>query len=227
MNRQLLLLTALLIAQSEQAWARRSSGREGINFGLSVLTTADHSKLFPSKVSDKSRKVENSVAGYSPFIGYSFETVSLGLKFGQYSESLSTSEVSTLDPSKRNDFSSSTSMRNTSLFARLNFGGYFFLEVGGGLYKETTAVHNEYVSNFGDGIFEGKSEIYSLNGSGSGSHYGGGFEVPMSKTGFFLTGEYMRQNYIIKESSTTLVVGATQSSRVRSALNLGLAYYFD
>ena len=227
MNHPLLFLSFLFIIVSEPAFARRGSGREGLNFGLSVLTTGDNSKLFPSKVSDKSRKVDNSVTGYTPFIGYSFETFTFGLKFGQYTEQLSTTEISTLDPNKKNELTSTTSMRNTSLFARINFGGYFFLELGGGLYRETTAVHNEYVSNLGDGIFEGKSEIYSLNGSGGGSHYGGGFEVPMSKSGFFLTGEYMRQNYKIKESSTALVVGATQSSRIRSALNLGLAYYFD
>jgi hypothetical protein len=220
-------LALCLTFVSGEAFARKSSSREGFNFGLSVLTTADNSKLYPSKVSEKTREVSNSVEGYSPFMGYSFDTFSLGLKFGQYSESLSTTERSSLDPSKVNRLSSMTAMRHASLFGRLNFGGYFFLELGAGLYKEAVTINNEYVSELGDGIFEGKTEHYNLTGTGSGSHFGGGFEVPMSKTGFFLTGEYIRQTYVIKEASTAITVGAKQSSRVRNALNLGLAYYFN
>ncbi len=227
MKRIATLASLIMVCLSSEAFARKSSGREGFNFGLSVLTTADNSKLYPSKVSEKTREVSNSVEGYSPFIGYSFDTFTLGLKFGQYSESLSTTERSSLDPAKVNRLSSITAMRHASLFGRLNFGGYFFLELGAGLYKEAVTIDNQYVSELGDGIFEGKSEHYNLNGTGSGSHFGGGFEVPMSKTGFFLTGEYIRQTYAIKEASTAITVGAKQSTRVRNALNLGLAYYFD
>jgi len=227
MNRTAALATLIMVCLSSKALARKSSGREGFNFGLSVLTTADKSNLYPSKVSEKTREVSNSVEGYSPFIGYSLETLSLGLKFGQYSESLVTTERSSLDPSKVNRLSSITAMRHASLFGRLNFGGYFFLELGAGLYKESVTIDNQYVSELGDGIFAGKSEHYNLNGTGAGSHFGGGFEVPMSKTGFYLTGEYIRQTYVIKEASTSITVGAKQSARVRNALNLGLAYYFD
>jgi len=221
------LVAICILASAPLAHAKRGPNREGFNFGLSVLTTGDDSKLYPSRVSDKTRQVSNSVSGYSPFLGYSFDVFAIGMKFGRYNETLSTEEHLSSDPTKRNKLSSSTSMSTASLFSRINFGGYFFLEAGAGVYKESIDIDNEYVSDLGDGIFEGKSEIYNISGSGIGSHFGGGFEVPMAKSGFFLTGEYMRQAYSVRESNTSLSVGQKQSARIRSALNLGLAYYFD
>lgn len=221
------MVVLLALLSSSHALARRGPAREGFNFGLSVLTTGDDSKLFPSKVSDKTRQVSNSVSGYAPFIGYSFDVFSLGMKFGRYTENLSTEEHLAADPTKKSKLSSLTNMNHASVFSRVNFGVYFFLEVGAGVYKESINIDNEYVSDMGDGLFTGKSEVYSITGSGVGSHFGGGFEVPMAKSGFYLTGEYMRQSYSVRESNTSLAIGQKQSSRIRSALNLGLAYYFD
>ena len=205
---------------SEAALARRSD-REGLNFGTSIRTMDSDDRGQKSAVSDKETRTKSSGQAFSPYLGYAFGPINLGLmlnlenKYEEFSESNPTTNQTL----SRN---ASTASKAGSIFSRFNFGKIMFFEVGGGMYSQSTNVHTELRSSTGDS-FSGTTQDYKLAGMGPGYHMGGGIELP-ADNGFYFTGSYMVHNYQLHDTAHSSY-GSVIGNQQKRELSFGISYY--
>jgi len=216
------ILLGLLIAVpwSQTAHARRAD-REGLNFGTSIRIMDSDDRGQQSAVSDKNTRTKSAGQAFSPYLGYAFGPLNLGLmlnvenKYEEFSERTpSTSQELSRD--------ASTASKAISVFSRFNFGNIMFFAAGAGIYSQVTNIHTE-MRNVSGGTFAGTTDDYKLEGIGPGYHMGMGLELPASN-GFFFTGSYMVHNYQLRDT-THSSYGSLIGSQQKRELAFGIAYY--
>jgi hypothetical protein len=216
-----LIAVALVTATTtEVAYARRND-REGLNFGSSIRVMDSDDRGQKSQLSNSETRTKSAGQAFSPYVGYAFGPMNLGLmlnienKYEEFSEtSSSTSQILNRE--------ATTNSKAISLFSRFNFGKIMFFEAGGGIYTQSKSVHTELRSVSG-GTFTGTSDDYKLNGMGPGYHMGAGIELP-ADNGFFFTGSYMVHNYQLRDT-THSSYGSLIGSQQKRELAFGIAYY--
>lgn len=215
------LICALVpLLQATEASARRSD-REGFNFGTTVrLMDADDRSEAGAQTTNTTR-TQSSGQAFSPYLGYSFGEINIGLVGNVENSNQTIDERSTTNQQviRRSE----TNTKALSLFGRFNFGKVMFLEAGFGLYNQTNDVHTEYKIAGDGGSFSGKSENYKLEGTGPGYHVGGGLELPIDN-GFFFTGSYLVRSFSLRDQ-TKSEFGDKIGSQQKRELSFGLSYY--
>ena len=223
-NRKLILsaiATALLpLLFATEASARRSD-RDGMNFGSSVRLMDADDRTSSSGASDKTTRTQSSGQAFSPYLGYSFGELNIGLV------GIIESRKETIDergPGNQQIIrNAETSTKALSLFGRFNFGKVMFLETGFGVYNQISDVHTEYKLAGDGGAFSGKSEDDKIQGMGPGYHVGGGMELPINN-GFYFTGAYMVRSFSLRDQ-TKSEFGDKIGSQQKRELSFGIAYY--
>lgn len=214
----LVLLTATSLSQV--AYARRAD-REGLNFGSSVRIMDNDDRGQQSTLNDKNTRTKSAGQAFSPYVGYAFESINVGLmlnlenKHEEFSEKSSTT-------SQELSREATTSSKAVSLFGRFNFGKIMFFQAGVGIYNQVTNIHTELRSVTGM-EFEGTTSDYKLEGMGPGYHAGIGLELPAGN-GFFFTGSYMVHNYQLRDTAHSSY-GSLIGSQQKRELAFGISYY--
>jgi hypothetical protein len=214
------LITATPLVFSTAAHARRGD-REGLNFGSSVRIMDSDDRGESSSISSNNTRTKSAGQAFSPYVGYAFGPLNLGLMLNIENKYEEFTETSTLS-NQRLSRDATTTSKTVSLFSRFNFGKIMFLEAGAGVYSQNTSVHTEIRSMNGE-TFSGSSNDYKVQGIGPGYHMGVGMELPAAN-GFFFTGSYMVHNYMLRDtvhSSYGSVIGSQQ----KRELSFGIAYY--
>ncbi len=215
-----LFISMTPILMSTAAEARRGD-REGLNFGSSVRIMDSDDRGESSTLNSNNTRTKSAGQAFSPYVGYAFGPMNLGLMINiesKYEEFTETSTTSNQQLSR----DATTASKAISLFSRFNFGKIMYLEAGAGVYSQTTSVHTELRSVNG-GTFSGSSDDYKLQGIGPGYHTGIGMELPASN-GFYFTGSYKVHNYMLRDtvkSSYGSVIGSQQ----KRELSFGISYY--
>lgn len=223
MYQRLLSFVAVILSllQGTEALARRSD-REGLNFGTSVrLMDSDNRSNAPSGT-DPATRIQSSGQSFSPYLGYSFGEINLGLA-GMIENRHDISNETTASTNQQVTRDSQTATKSLSIFARFNFGKVMFMEVGAGAYSQTTDAHNEYRLVGDAGTFNGKSEDYKIAGIGPGYNVGGGLELPINN-GFYFTGAYMVRSYSLRDTAKS-EYGSLIGTQQKRELIFGIAYY--
>lgn len=210
-----------LLMQASVAEARRSD-REGLNFGTSVRLMDADNRSNATTSNDPSTRTQSTGQAFSPYVGYSFGEINLGLA-GMIENRHDVSNENTASTNQQVTRDAQTTTKSLSLFARFNFGKVMFMEVGGGAYNQVTDVHNEYKLVGDAGSFTGKSEDYKVAGMGPGYHFGGGLELPINN-GFFFSAAYMVRAYSLRDTSKS-EYGSPIGSQQKRELSFGIAYY--
>jgi hypothetical protein len=224
---KLIFISALVISFTDVAEARRrSSKRSGFNFGTTIVSASGSSILEPNESSNKNRNITNSVSGYAPHIGYSFDILAVGLRYTSKVEETKHEEVDANNKEQKSILETTINTSNVSLFTKVNFGKILFMEAGAGLYKQQTKINNQFIVNQANQTFVGEKEEYSLDGLGGGYHTSLGFEVPVG-TGFYFTGAMTFTSYAIKSDDKGIGHGDKQASHEDKDLNFGFSYYFN
>lgn len=214
----LVLLTATSVSQA--AYARRAD-REGLNFGSSVRIMDNDDRGQQSTLNDKNTRTKSAGQAFSPYVGYAFESINVGLmlnlenKHEEFSEKSSTT-------SQELSREATTSSKAVSLFGRFNFGKIMFFQAGVGVYNQVTNIHTE-LRNVTGMEFEGTTSDYKLEGMGPGYHAGIGLELPAGN-GFFFTGSYMVHNYQLRDTAHSSY-GSLIGSQQKRELAFGISYY--
>ena len=207
-------------SMAQVAHARRSD-REGLNFGSSVRIMDSDDRGETSDSSQTQKRTKSSGQAFSPYVGYAFGPMNLGLMLNienKYEEFTET----TASNSQVLNREATTNSKAISLFTRFNFGKIMFFEAGAGVYNQSKTVHTETRAVNG-GSFSGTSDDYKLNGMGPGYHIGGGLELP-ADNGFYFTGSYMVHNYQLRDT-TNSGYGSVIGSQQKRELAFGIAYY--
>ena len=212
-----LLATSTL---SQAAYARRAD-REGLNFGSSVRIMDSDDRGQQSSLSDKNTRTKSAGQAFSPYLGYSFDALNLGLMLNIENKYEEFSEKSSLTNQELSRDATTTS-KAVSMFARFNFGNIMFFQAGAGIYSQVTNIHTE-LRNVTGAAFEGTTEDYKLEGMGPGYHVGVGLELPAAN-GFFFTGSYMVHNYQLRNTAHSSY-GSLIGSQQKRELAFGIAYY--
>lgn len=214
----LVLLTTTSLSQA--AYARRAD-REGLNFGTSVRIMDSDDRGQQSTVSDKNTRTKSAGQAFSPYVGYAFESLNIGLmlnienKYEEFSEkSPSTAQELSRD--------AATASKAISAFARFNFGKIMFFQAGLGVYSQVTNIHTE-IRNISGLEFAGTTNDYKLEGMGPGYHAGVGLELPAAN-GFFFTGSYIVHNYQLRDTAHSSY-GSLIGSQQKRELAFGISYY--
>lgn len=214
-------LVLLIAASFSQAAYARRADREGLNFGSSVRIMDSDDRGQQSTLSDKNTRTKSAGQAFSPYLGYSFEALNLGIMLNVENKYEEFSEKS---PSTNQELSrqASTSSKAASLFARFNFGKIMYFQAGAGVYSQVTDIRTE-LRNTSGLEFQGTTSNYKLEGMGPGYHAGVGLELPASN-GFFFTGSYMVHNYQLRDT-THSSYGSLIGSQQKRELAFGIAYY--
>lgn len=225
MKPALRIAIGLLISASPAFWSTiafaRRADREGLNFGSSVRIMDSDDRGQSSAISNKDTRTKSAGQAFTPYVGYAFGPLNLGLMLNvenKYEEFTETSPTSNQQLSRE----ASTSSKAMSIFSRFNFGKIMFFEAGAGVYSQTTNVHTEIRSVSG-GTFSGSSDDYKLQGVGPGYHMGAGLELPAAN-GFFFTGSYMVHNYQLRDTAHSSY-GSVIGSQQKRELAFGISYY--
>jgi hypothetical protein len=129
---RLIAVTLVAATTTEVAYARRSD-REGLNFGSSIRVMDSDDRGQKSELSNKETRTKSAGQAFSPYLGYAFGPMNMGLmlnienKYEEFSET-SPSTNQTLNRE------ATTTSKAMSLFARFNFGKIMFFEAGAGVY---------------------------------------------------------------------------------------------
>lgn len=213
-----LVLTSMMILATD-AHARRSD-REGFNFGTSVrLMDADDRN---SAGTEKSSRVQSQGNSFSPYVGYGFESLNIGLVANIESRKEVINEKNSIT-SQEILRDSETNTKAISVFGRFNFGNVMFMEAGFGLYSQVNDVHTEYRIPTGNGAFNATTDDNKLTGTGPGYHVGGGLELPIDE-GFYFTASYLVRSFNLRDQ-TKSEFGDRIGTQQKRELNFGLAYY--
>jgi hypothetical protein len=200
----------------------RGAKREGFNFGTTVDVVSRTDRSQAGDGQDRNARNDSTTSGISPYVGYAFGPLNLGLVYATDTTTTKTVEDSA-DGNTTTTRTSATEMRGMSLFARFLFGTYFFFEGGGGLYEQTREVTIETKVRDGEGAFTGNEDHYSLRSVGPGYHAGGGLELPMG-AGFFFTTAYQVRIVQLRDPDGDTLGRKRAQSQKREVL-FGLAYY--
>ena len=217
---RIIAITIVTTTTAEVAYARRSD-REGLNFGTSIRVMDSDDRGQKNELSNTETRTKSAGQAFSPYVGYAFGPMNLGLmlnvenKYEEFNET-SPSTSQTLNRE------ATTASKAISLFTRFNFGKIMFFEAGGGIYSQTKSVHTEIRSVTG-GTFTGTSDDYKLQGMGPGYHMGVGMELP-ADNGFYFTGSYMVHNYQLRDTMHSSY-GSVLGSQQKRELAFGIAYY--
>lgn len=209
------------ILHASEAFARRSD-REGLNFGTTFRLMDADDRSNGSTESTRETRTQSVGQAFSPYLGYSFGEINLGLVANVENRSETVDERNT-STNQQITRKSETATKALSLFGRFNFGKVMFMEAGFGVYNQTTDVHTEYKLASSDGSFSGKSEDYKLEGMGPGYHVGGGLELAINN-GFYFTGSYMVRSFSLRDRSKS-EFGEKIGTQQKRELSFGIAYY--
>lgn len=205
------------VGYSTESEARRAQ-REGVNFGVSVRAGSETWEAPANDGSDA--KVEVSSTAASPFVGYSFGTINIGVM--AVNESTKYVETRPLEDGSNSVETRSGNLGGAGVFSRLLFGRFFFFELGAGIYKGSLSSSSEIARDDGAG-YSGDRTSSSLSGTGYGIHYGGGLEIPIAD-GFHMSAAYIAREVRLsgfeKETKASL-------SRERGELSFGLIHYLQ
>ena len=202
------------------ALARRSD-REGLNFGTSVRILDSDDRGQQSSVSDKNTRTKSSGQAFSPYLGYSFGALNLGLLMNIENKSETFTE-SNVDKNQLLSRDAQTASKPLSLFSRFNFGKVMFFEAGLGMYNQSSTVQSETRSTDGE-LFAGSSSNHKSSGVGPGYHLGGGLEIPVDN-GFFFSTSFMVHSYQLHDT-TRSSYGSVIGSQEKRELSFGISYY--
>jgi hypothetical protein len=205
-----------------EAQARSRSDREGLNFGTSVRLMDSDNRSNATSTDSPTARNQSAGQAFSPYLGYSFGEINLGLAGTAENRRDVTSET-TASTNQQVTRESQTTTKSLSIFARFNFGKVMFMEVGAGAYNQVTDVHNEYKLIGDAGSFNGKSEDYKVEGIGPGYHVGGGLELPINN-GFYFSGAYMVRSFALRDTKKSQF-GDPIGSQQKKELSFGIAYY--
>jgi len=211
------------VALASPAEARARSQRTGFNFGTTVrmLGTNDHTNA--GEGSDKNTHTETNSQLVSPYVGYAFSAVNLGVVYSNESRTSDSTEAAE-DGSTTTQRQSDESTSGLSVFARFLFGDYFYFEAGGGLYEDNLKVHSEVKNSQTGGAFTGSQDDYQVKGVGPGYQLGGGLELPISG-GFYFTSSYQVRIVQLRDYKGGSNLGSKRSGTQSRELLFGLAYY--
>jgi hypothetical protein len=202
------------------ALARRSD-REGLNFGTSFRILDSDDRGQQSAVSDKNTRTKSSGQAFSPYLGYSFGALNLGLLMNIENKSETFTE-SNVEKNQLVSRDAKTAGKSMSLFSRFNFGKVMFFEVGLGMYNQSSTVLSETRSTDGE-VFAGSSSEHKASGVGPGYHLGGGLEVPVDN-GFYFSTSFMVHSYQLHDT-TRSSYGSIIGSQEKRELSFGISYY--
>ncbi len=231
-NYKLFLLIVFFTLTSSNAFARiRSSDREGFNFGTSVKLNVGDDRTYAGATSDKNVQVKSSSQSLNPYVGYSFSGLfNVGLLVMMEDSGSKTIERSQ-DGSQELTRSKDTVSKGASLFTRFLFGKVMFLELGGGVYHESTHYNNETRLAEADGTFNGQKEEYDVSGIGPGYHFGGGVEIPMGE-GFYVSSSYLIKVFQLRNSDNAPAAGLDLFGKKRAyeqkrEIQFGISHYLN
>ena len=180
-----LLILLLSMSFASDAFARRSK-RKGFNFGTTIRLLSDSRQISDEKIEIK----EHTSNAVSPYIGYSFGLINIGVS--AFVESSST-VFEVKDGSETTTIRDSTTTGGAHAFSRLLFGKFFFLEAGVGGAKITATKNSSLLS---DNIIS--NESFESSGVGLSYQVGGGLEAPIG-LGFFFTSGFYNRSLILKD----------------------------
>jgi len=216
---KLILLLALIAGPKAWAWDERM----GLNFGTSLRMISADDRT--SGQADSSTRTISSGQQVTPYLGYAFSSMNIGLALN-----METSTTETIETNSATGVESSRLMANDarglSAFFRFNFGRVMFLEAGAGLYTEDTQVKNETRSSQNGGTFVGQREEYKVKGTGPGYHMGGGIELPIAD-GFQFTSAYLVRVFQLRDVTSGGEVGKRRGFEQKRELTFGLAHYVN
>lgn len=214
--RTLIVVMTLLI--STQAFARRSSSRDGFNFGtgLRLLNVEDSRSNGEDKISES-----DSILSVRPFIGYAF----LGLFNVGVKATIERTESSTKIQPLKSTESTTTSqvglLQGSSAFARLLFGRVMFLEATVGVYRGSN-VTNTSTRKITNGNVVGTDSSESGSGVGIGYSFGGGIEIPITE-GFFFSSAFTARTIKMQNYPTEPISDKMTNSQ--SEIEFGIIHY--
>ena len=219
-------VTILLLAFSQNAWARHSDDRTGFNFGTSFQMSDSTEPSFstgsqgaPSQSTGQTRVTE-------PYIGYAFaDFLSFGIN-GTFADYRGNDTVKGSSDGESITTTRSSSLTGGGLYTRLLFGQVMFLELGAGYYERLTVVNTEYVKNLASGGFSGNMSAAKIRAQGAGYRLGGGVEIPIAN-GFFFTTGYYASFYQLSPSDAPSNVDRSQFFENRHEITFGLANYYN
>ncbi len=203
-----------------KALARRSD-REGLNFGTSFRILDNDDRGQQSSVSDQNTRTKSSGQAFSPYLGYSFGAINLGLLMNIENKSETFTE-SNIDKNQLISRDAQTSGKSLGLFSRFNFGKVMFFEAGLGMYSQSSTVQSETRSTDGE-LFAGSHSTHKSSGVGPGYHLGGGLEIPVDN-GFFFSTSFMAHSYQLHDT-TRSSYGSVIGSQEKRELSFGISYY--
>jgi len=209
-----LILGALFCAPTAFAG---SSAREGFNFGaLARMVSNQDSQALQAGTSTQSM----STTAVSPFVGF---TLGKYINLGVSLTSENTSVTNKLTQAGRTDTTTEVhDLKGASVFGRLLFAKYMFLEAGAGVYQGTVKVANATL--VGEGSYSGSNSQETHSGTGYGLHGGGGVEIPVGLGWFVVTSMQARQ---VQMTEILNQKASNQLSNVKTELQFGLIQYLQ
>jgi hypothetical protein len=216
--RLMLAIPPLIIATGAEA---RRADREGLNFGSSIRILDNDDRGESNSLNKNSTRTKSSGQAFSPYVGYAFGPLNLGLMLNVETKAEEFTESNASNGQQLNR-QATTSSKAVSLFTRFNFGKIMYLGAGAGLYSQNTDVRSEVRSSTGE-TFTGSTNTYKLRGIGPGYHAGIGIELP-AVNGFFFTGAYVVHNYTLRDTANS-GYGSVIGTQQKRELSFGIAYY--
>lgn len=216
------LLTGILFWTSQEASARSRSQRTGFNFGTSLRLLDHDDRTNAQEETGKTTRSQTGSRLVTPYLGYSFGSISLGLAY--LAESRVTSTAETRQDGTVTARHSHQTAHGGSLYGRFLFASVFFFETGIGLYSDTLDVTTENRTPQGDGAFAGASDSHQVKGTGPGFHAGIGLELPIA-SGFFFTSQYQVRKVTLWDYTGGSSLGSKRSQTTRNEALFGIAYY--
>ncbi len=218
----IVLLTGIIALGSEAFAGRRD--REGFNFGTSFGYETGQDRNFASDTSSTKSNVDTSSSSVSPYLGVVVsEYFNLGISSIFRSSSVHEREHN-IASSQRVERDKQINTKAVNLFTRFLFGETMFFELGAGLYDQSLNIHNEYLSDYDNGAFDGQREDYTVRGIGTGYHMGGGIEVPINR-GFYFTSSYIVRVYNLRNYRGNGDLGAKVGYNQKRDISFGLSHY--
>jgi len=199
--------------------------REGLNFGTSLRLISADDRTSAAPGSDRTTHTKTAGQQVTPYIGFAFSSMNIGLALNMES---TTSETVEASESTSEEFrrSITTDARGLSAFFRFNFGRVMFMEAGAGLYSKESKIRNQSTSNLGDGSFNGQREEYDVKGTGPGYHMGGGIELAITE-GFHFTTAYLVRVFQLRDVTQGGQIGTKKGFEQKRELTFGVSHYIN
>lgn len=226
MSRNLLVAGAIFFGSfcfaAGNAAARGRNERTGFTFGTTLRMVDTSDRTNPGPDSDKKTVSTSDSSFVSPYLGYSFGALSLGLSYSTERKTSSITEVTSTGATAVRHTSQAS--RGASIFTRFLFASVFFFESGVGLFQDTLNVDTENRTPQDGSAFEGKSDSYSVKGTGPGYHAAFGLELPIT-AGFYFTTMYQARMVTLWDYTGGSDLGRKRSQTEKREVLFGVAYY--